>query len=229
MGSLIEYFKLKTATTVLEKSISHAQKAQECVRELNKGIQILLKEKDLEKSRESFKSVDLFEREADTLRRKIQKEISRGELSTSVRIDLSHLIKRQDDVADCATGVARRLNTIPIKFWEQCTEETLSLILEMMKRTETCVGLLDKIVIDLLGQRTRVKEYARDINRLEHEIDLINIDLRKSLQETDFDVNAFTIFTVGNTMDIMEAISDAIEGVADYIMQLLDSSKPVSD
>ena len=227
MGSLIEYFKLKTATTVLEKSISHAQKVQECVRELNSGIKTLLVEKDSENARKRFKSVDLFEREADELRRNIQKEISRGELSTSVRIDLSHLIKRQDDVADCATGVARRINTIPIKFWNQCTQETISLILEMMKNTEDCVELLDKIVIDLLGERKNVKPYARNINRLEHEIDLLNIRLRKSLQETDFSVNAFTIFTVGNTIDIMEAISDAIEGVADYIMQLLTSSKAI--
>lgn len=227
MGSLIEYFKLKTATTVLEKSISHAQKVQECVRELNSGIKTLLVEKDLENARKKFKSVDLFEREADELRRNIQKEISRGELSTSVRIDLSHLIKRQDDVADCATGVARRINTIPIKFWNQCTQETISLILEMMKNTENCVELLDKIVIDLLGERKNVKNQARTINRLEHEIDILNIRLRKSLQETDFSVNSFTIFTVGNTIDIMEAISDAIEGVADYIMQLLTSSKAI--
>jgi len=49
----------------------------------------------------------------------------------------------------------------------------------------------------------------------------LNIKLRKSLQETKYDVNFFTIFTVGNIFDILEAISDSIEGVADYIMVLL--------
>ncbi|MHA1803048.1 MAG: DUF47 domain-containing protein [Promethearchaeota archaeon] len=226
MGSLIEYFKLKTAASVLEKSISHAKKVQDCVRELNIGIQLLIKDKKVEEAHQKFKIVDKIEKEADELRRKIQKEISSGELSSSVRMDLSHLIRRQDGVADCATGVARRINTIPFKFWEECSEESKSIILEMMAKTEKCVEFLDKIVMDLLGERKNVKDYAREINSIEHEIDILNIALRKSFQETEFHVNAFTIFTVGNTMDIIEAISDSIEGVADYIMRLLTSSKP---
>ncbi|MFX1384867.1 MAG: DUF47 family protein, partial [Promethearchaeota archaeon] len=81
-----------------------------------------------------------------------------------------------------------------------------------------------KIVIDLLGQRQQVKAFAKEINLLEHEIDLANIKLRKSLQQTNYQINAFTVFTVGNTMDIIEAISDSIEIVADYIMQLLTTA-----
>ena len=97
----------------------------------------------------------------------------------------------------------------------------------MMEITVECVELLDKLVISLLETRERVKEIANKINRLEHEVDLLNIKLRKSLQETSYDVNSFTIFTVGNTIDIIEAISDAIESVADYIMLLLVSAKVV--
>ena len=85
-------------------------------------------------------------------------------------------------------------------------------------------GYLDKIVRDLLGDRKNVEDYNKQINLLEHKIDVLNIQLRKRLQETNYDVNSFTIFTVGNTFDILEAISDAIEEVADYIMQLLRSA-----
>ena len=66
-----------------------------------------------------FQNVDLLEGNADKLRREIQKDISSGELDPSVRTDLSHLIKRMDDVANCANGVARRVVTIPFSFWEQ--------------------------------------------------------------------------------------------------------------
>jgi uncharacterized protein Yka (UPF0111/DUF47 family) len=129
-----------------------------------------------------------------------------------------------DDVANCCTGVARRINTIPIKFWEQSNAETISLVTEMMKSTVECSRFLDKIVIDLLEERKNIKEYARQINQYEHKVDLLNIKLRKSLQETKYDVNYFTAFTAGNVFDIIEAISDAIEGVADYIMILLTSA-----
>ncbi len=224
MGSLIEYFKKKTATTVLEKAIKHAQKVQESVYKLNEGIITLLETKDLDKCADLFYGVDIFEKEADILRREILKDISKGELNPSVRTDLSHLIKRLDDVANCATGVSRRIETIPKKFWEQSSEETLNLISSMMDSTVKCAEYLDKIVIDLLGQRQHVETFAKEINLLEHEIDIMNIKLRKSLQDTSYNINPFTVFTVGNTMDIIEAISDSIEIVADYIMQLLTSS-----
>ena len=137
---------------------------------------------------------------------------------------MSHLIKRLDDVANCATGVARRIDTIAMTFWEQSSPETLELISKMMKVTVECGDYLDKIVIDLLGDRTNVKEYNNQINKLEHDVDVLNIRLRESLQYTNYDVNAFTVFTVGNTMDIIEAISDAMEVAADYIMLLLRSA-----
>ncbi len=227
MGSLIEYLKRETALNALEKTIEHAQKVQECVRVLDTGLQMLLNEKSLEKSYDTFHNVDVLEREADNLRRKIQQDISRGELDPSIRQNLSHLVKRMDDVANCCTGVARRIATVPINFWEQSSEETISLVSQIMTTTVECGELLDKIVMDLVEDRKNVKEIAGQINQYEHKIDLLNIQLRKSLQETHYDVNFFTIFTVGNIFDILEAISDSIEGVADYILVLLTSEKGI--
>jgi predicted phosphate transport protein (TIGR00153 family) len=225
MGSLIEFLKRENALNVLEKTIKHAQIVQECVRELEVGLKVLLNEENLEKSRENFNKVDLLEDEADKLRREILKDVSKGELNPSIRQNLSHLIKRLDDVANCSTGVARRVTTIPISFWEQSSEETVELILKIIETTVEAVDSLDKLVIDLVGERKSVKEYAGMINQLEHDVDLLNIKLRESLQKTKYDVNPFTIFTVGNIFDILEAISDSIEGVADYIIVLHTSSR----
>ena len=225
MGSLIEFLKRETALNVLEKTIKHAQIVQQCVRELEAGLKVLLKEENFEKSRENFNKVDLLEDEADKVRREILKDVSKGELNPSIRQNLSHLIKRLDDVANCSTGVARRITTIPYRFWEQSSEETLKIILKIIEITVEAVDNLDKLVIDLVGERKNVKEYAGRINQLEHDVDLLNIKLRESLQKTEYDVNFFTIFTVGNIFDILEAISDSIEGVADYIIVLLTSSR----
>ncbi|MFW9937543.1 MAG: DUF47 domain-containing protein [Candidatus Thorarchaeota archaeon] len=225
MGSLIEYLKRERTLKALEKSIKHAQIVQNCVKELNVGLNILLKEKDLQKAHDFLHNVDTLEGDADDLRREIQKDISRGELNPTIRQNLSHLIKRMDDVANCCTGVARRISTIPVKFWEQSSDLTVNLILEMSQTTVECVQYLDKIVIDLLGERNRIKEYAKLINQHEHKVDLLNIKLRQSLQETDYSINYFTAFTVGNVFDILEAISDSIESVADYIMVLFTSTE----
>jgi len=225
MGSLIEFLKRETALNVLEKTIKHAQVVQQCVKELEIGLKILLKEGNLEKSSKNFHKVDLLEDEADKIRREVLKDVSKGELNPSIRQNLSHLIKRLDDVANCSTGVARRIVTIPYRFWEQSSEETLKIILKIIETTVEAVENLDKLVIDLVGERTSVKDFAQKINQLEHDVDLLNIKLRESLQKTEYDVNFFTIFTVGNIFDILEAISDSIEGVADYIIVLLTSSR----
>ncbi len=224
MGSLIEFLKRETTLNVLEKTIKHAQIVQECVKELEVGLNLLLKEKNIEKANKKFIKVDLLEDDADRLRRRIQKDVSIGELNPSIRLNLSHLVKRLDDVANCSTGVARRIVTIPVSFWEQSSEETVSIILKIIETTVEAVEYLDKIVLDLVKERKNVREYAKLINQYEHEVDLLNIKLRKSLQETDYNINFFTIFTIGNIFDILEAISDSIEGVADYIMVLLTST-----
>ena len=97
--------------------------------------------------------------------------------------------------------------------------------MSLSSKNQDC--FLDKIVIDLLEERKNVKEYAKQINFHEHTVDILNIKLRKSLQETHYDVNFFTAFTAGNVFDILEAISDSIEGVADYIMVLLTSAERI--
>jgi predicted phosphate transport protein (TIGR00153 family) len=227
MGSLIDLKFKKSAENVLEMSINHAQKVQECVRELQKGINVLLEEKEQQKAYKIFKKVDSLENEGDGIRRKILRLISKSQLNPSVRGDLSHLIKNQDEVANCACGVARRIATIPNEFWEQSSEESIELIVKMADKTVDCVEYLDKIVNDLLHERKNIKNFYKKINKLEHDVDILNIKLRGNLQKTDYHVNAFTIFTVGNTIDIIEAISDSIETVADYIMSLLTSSNVI--
>jgi len=117
--------KRETAVNALEKSVKHAKIVQECIKNLDLGLQILLNEKNTEKSHDLFHKVDNLEREADNLRREIQKDVSSGELNPSVRQNLSHLVKRMDDVANCCTGVARRINTIPMKFWEESSEKKI--------------------------------------------------------------------------------------------------------
>lgn len=227
MGSLIEFLKREVALNALEKSINHAKIVQSCVEELGKGLTLLLKERKPDQAQEVFHQVDIIENNADKLRREIQKDVSRGELNPSVRQNLSHLVKRMDDVANCCTGVARRINTVPEKFWDQSSKETIQIVLEMMDNTVSCSKYLDKILIDLLEKRKNLKEYSRQINQYEHQIDLLNIKLRKNLQLTHYDVNQFTVFTVGNVFDILEAISDSIEGVADYIMVLVTSTESI--
>jgi predicted phosphate transport protein (TIGR00153 family) len=224
MGSLIEYFKEKTAENAIEKSIKHSKKAQQCVMELQKGIHALLIEKDYDGADKIFEEIDVIESEADTIRREILEDISKGELNPNVRMDLSHLIKRIDDVANCANGVGRRIGNIDKDFWNQSSQETIDYLLQEIDKTVECAELLDDIIINLSTSRDRIKELAIDINKIEHEVDVLSLKVRASLQKTNYSINIFTGVLIDSTLTFLDSISDSIEEVADYI-QLLTVSK----
>jgi predicted phosphate transport protein (TIGR00153 family) len=225
MGYLIEYFKQKTADNAIEKANNHVKKAQQCVFELKKGIHALLIEKNYENAENSFKMVDQIESEADAIRREILEDISKGELNPNVRMDLSHLIKRIDNVANCANGVGRRISAISKNFWEYISQESIDYIIQVIDKTAECVELLDNIITALAKTRENVKDLAIKINKMEHEIDVLSLKLKMSLQKTDFKINIFTGFLIANTLNILEAISDSVEEVADYIVLLTVSKR----
>ena len=211
IGSLIEYLKRETALNALEKTVKHVQKVQECVKELEKGLIMLLKEKNLEKTHDIFHNVDLLEGEADGLRRGLQRDISKGELDPSVRQNLSHLIKRIDDVANCCNGVARRIATVPVKFWEQSSEETINLIIDIMKTTVNCAQFLDKIVNDFVEERKNVKEIAGQINQREITRNAVNQDTNTELLQVASEVR--------DGLKSTEDLSKKLEGI-EYLVFL---------
>ncbi len=225
MGYLIEYFKAKTAENAIEKAHNHVKTAQQCVFELKNGIYALLIEKDYDKADKIFKNVDTIESEADAIRREILEDISKGELNPNVRMDLSHLVKRIDNIANCSNGVGRRISTISREFWEHCGQDSKDYILQMIDKTVECAGLLDDLFNALVKSRESVKDIAEHINKLEHEVDVLSLKLKESLQKNDFKINIFTGFFIGNTLNILEAISDSIEEVADYISLLTVSKR----
>lgn len=225
MGYLIEYFKAKTAENAIEKAISHAKKAQECVLVLQKGINALLLDKDYSKGSELLKDIDKIESDADDIRREILEDISKGELNPSVRMDLSHLVKRIDDVANCANGVGRLGSTVSREFWDQLSQETVNFIIEEMEKTVECATLLDNIIIALSESREDVKEISFKINELEHDVDVLSYKVKESLQKTKFKINIFTGILINNTLVFLDSISDAVEEVADYILLLTVSKR----
>lgn len=225
MGYLIEYFKAKTAENAIEKAHNHVKTAQQCVFELKNGIYALLIEKDYDKADKIFKNVDTIESEADAIRREILEDISKGELNPNVRMDLSHLVKRIDNIANCSNGVGRRIRTISRAFWENCGQDSKDYILQMIDKTVECAELLDDLLSALVKSRESVKGIAEQINKLEHEVDVLSLKLKESLQKNDFKINIFTGFFIGNTLNILEAISDSIEEVADYISLLTVSKR----
>lgn len=225
MGYLIEYFKQRTAENAIKKANTHAKTAQQCVFELKKGLYALLIESDYDKAEEIFKNVDQIESDADAIRREILEDISKGELNPNIRMDLSHLVKRIDNIANCSNGVGRRISVISREFWENCSQESKDYMLQIIDTTVECAELLDGLLTALIKSREKVKDIAIHINKLEHEVDILNLKLRESLQKTDFKINIFTGFLIANTLNILEAISDSIEEVADYILLLTVSKK----
>jgi len=77
----------------------HLASTSSIVRDSEKALSALVKN-DAEEMSACIERVAKNEREADTLRRKVMDEVSKGDLPPTAREDMMHLVKRVDMAAD---------------------------------------------------------------------------------------------------------------------------------
>ncbi|MCK5593362.1 DUF47 family protein, partial [Candidatus Bathyarchaeota archaeon] len=114
MSDLIKWFEKRRESKALATVQRHLALTARIVEELEKAIGAAIKEDEKEMQR-FIRRVASGEREADTLRRKVMDDISKGELSPIDRADLMDLVKRVDMVADWSRESTRILNAIQME------------------------------------------------------------------------------------------------------------------
>ncbi|MBD3194205.1 MAG: DUF47 family protein [Candidatus Lokiarchaeota archaeon] len=221
MSSLFEWFKSRNEETVINKTLIHMQKVLECVVEFQKGISFLIEEKDIDLALKVFFRVTELENQADSIRRNILNMISQAELSSTIRENLIHLVKRIDDVANATNAGARILIYMNHNDLFSLDEVIHEKLMEMAKKSVDCVKLLNQMVNQLLTEdEEEIKKIGDKINVIEHEIDEIHFGINRILVFNNMEVNPFSAIEIHNCITLVETISDNAEDVADYIVML---------
>lgn len=226
ISSLYDWFKSRNEETAINKTLIHVQKVLECVVEFQKGMAFLLEEKNVDLALKVFFRVNELEHQADGIRRNILNLLSKAELPSIIRENLTHLVKRIDDVANAANASARILIYMNFKDFLSLNDEIHKNILKMADISVNCVKKLNVMVNNLISaEDSGIQELGDEINRLEHDVDELHFSVNRHLVSDHPEINPFSAIMIHNSISAMEAISDNAEEVADYIIMLTIAKK----
>jgi predicted phosphate transport protein (TIGR00153 family) len=226
MSSLFEWFKSRNEETAINKTLVHMQKVLECVVEFEKGLSFFIEEKNVDLALKVFFRVGELEHQADGIRRNILNMLSQAELTPTIRVNLTHLVKRIDDVANAANASSRILIYMNHADFLKLDKEVHAKILEMAEISVETVKLINQMVNDLMAAKEEeIQKLGEDVNTLEHKCDELHFAINRILVSNHPDINPFSAIEIHNCIYELENISDNAEDVADYIIMLTISKR----
>ena len=227
MSTLFEWFKSRNEENAMNKTLVHTQKVLEWVVEFEKGLSYFLEERNTDLALKVFFRVTELEHQADGIRREILNMLSKAELTPIIRENLTHLVKRIDDVANAANASARILIYMNHNDFLKLGDEVHKKILEMAKTSVTAVKKLNVMVNKLLtSEEEEIQSLGEDVNSLEHKCDELHFAINRILVNNNPNINPFSAIEIHDCIVEIENISDNAEEVADYIIMLTVSKRP---
>jgi predicted phosphate transport protein (TIGR00153 family) len=182
------------------------------VEDLENAIAAAIK-MDKKEMQKCIERVTSGEKEADTLRRNVMDDISKGELSPIERVDLMDLVKRVDMVADWSRESTRVLGAIPM---EHVPESIKDEFIEMVKNVKGCTVSLQKCVNKMMEKPEDALQAADAVEREEEKVDDIHEKARALLGKEELP-RAGVAILVSQLFEALEMIADACEDACDQV------------
>ncbi|MFX1519998.1 MAG: DUF47 domain-containing protein [Promethearchaeota archaeon] len=211
MSGLLEWFKSRRESEVIRKTREHALKVNHVVHETQAFIEKKLKGKTPERTQIR---TEQLEKEADFLRREIFSILTTGEIDPNAREDLMHIVKRMDDVANNANASVRRMSLLNV---ENFPEELKNLVLKMMSFSLECSDMLKECIEKLGISKSDVIRLTDLIGTREHQVDLLNSEVKSFLLKAKLTTNPFEAIVVLEFIERIENTADACEDTADIV------------
>jgi predicted phosphate transport protein (TIGR00153 family) len=204
---------------------NNAKAVHEVVKKFEELVTAYFSEEDLEKAEALGREVSSLETRADKGRRDFLALMMKGAFLPAFRGDLAWLAERLDRVADTAEGAMRSILLRKqlleaLKRAEKRSRkvrEWRSRFLRMAKLTTTTVEILRESVEALEKDIGTALRKAKDVDSLEHQIDLLEEATVSDLYELEklFDPLSVVQFAdilrrIGNISDRAEDMSDSI-------------------
>jgi predicted phosphate transport protein (TIGR00153 family) len=182
------------------------------VEDLEKAITAALK-LDEKEMRKHIETVTKGEKEADTLRRKVMDQISKGELSPTDREDLMRLVKTVDMVADWSRESTRILGAILMQHVPQTIKNKLS---DMTKSVKECARSLQKCVNKMMTKPEEALQAADTVEREEEKVDDTHEQARILLGKEDLPKAGIAVL-ISQLFEAIEMIADSCEDACDQV------------
>ena len=212
MSDLVKWFEKRRETKTLATVQRHLALTTEIVEDLEKAA-IAAVEHDNEEMRRSIERVTREEKEADTLRRRVMDEISKGELSPTDREDLMGLVKKVDMVADWSRESTRILGATPMQHVPKPIKTEL---LEMVRSVKECARSLQKCVNKMMTKPEEALQAADIVEREEEKTDDIHERARILIGNEDIPKAGVAVL-ISQLFEAIEMIADSCEDACDQV------------
>jgi predicted phosphate transport protein (TIGR00153 family) len=216
LSELVKWFEKRREIKALTTVQRHLALTTGIVEDLENAISAAIG-KDEREMRNCVGRVASGEKEADSLRRKVMDEISKGELSPMDREDLMDLVKRVDMVADWSRESTRILGAIPM---EQVPDSIKNEIMVMVRSVKECAVSLQKCVNKMMTRAEEALLAADAVEREEEKVDDIHEKARTLLGKEDI-ARAGVAILVSQLFEAIEMIADACEDACDQVRVIM--------
>ena len=219
MKSIESWLKTRRKVQAIQLTAEHAKSAVDASEHLERCIQYALEGRKADVAR-TFSILQIKERDADTLKRRIIDELAKGDLPPSEREDLMRLAKSVDQVIDWMNETGRIIVEFELS---QMSSEVKSIVPNMMSVVVRCVRNLNDCVYKLTERQfNEVLDAADSVERLEEEMDSLYQKGRGILAKlTNVDVGQAILLS--QFFDAMETITDRREDACDEIRVIIVS------
>jgi len=220
----VDWFRKTRKLRAIRMIVDQSELAMKCVDSLEQAIRAVV-ETDVRNAEKFLEFVKIYEKEADSVRRRIMEELAKGELPSAIRGDLMRLARQIDLIADWSR-IAGRLIRILLadlpKIFNNY-EELRNGVLNMMRKVRGTSSTLNEAIKDFYDKRVKLAfEKADEVERLEREID----DLYEKVRMTYVRVNNMKVggtILLGQLLDAIENIADRCEDSCDQLRVVLIS------
>lgn len=215
MSELMKWFEKRRESKAMLSMQRHLALTMTAVEDMERAVKaaVALNEKE---TKEAIDRVTSSEREADRLRRTVMTELAAGELPSTDREDLMHLMKRVDMVADWSRESTRVLSGISMKDVPESLREAA---VKMAEGVRECAKALRKAISRMSEKPEEAMQAADEVERLEEHVDDL---FEKSRQLLGKEQN----LSVGPAILINE-LYEAIEMVADWCEDACDQIRVI--
>jgi predicted phosphate transport protein (TIGR00153 family) len=216
LSDLVRWFEKRRETKALRTIQRHLSLTIGIVEDLEEAI-VAAVENDEKEMRNCIERVEKTENEADSLRRRVMDEVSKGELAPSDRVDLMDLIKRVDMVADWSRESTRVLGAIQM---EQVPGSVKDEFIEMVRGVKQCTFSLQKCVNKMMTKPEEALQAADEVEREEEKVDEIHEEARKLLGKEELP-RAGVAVLISQLFEALEMIADACEDACDQVRVIM--------
>jgi len=204
---------------------SNAKAVHEVVKKFEEFITAYFSEENLDKAETLGREVSSLETKADKGRRDFLALLSKGAFLPAFRGDLAWLAERLDRVADTTEGAMRAVllrkqllqalkkaekRSRRVKEWRSRFVKMAELTTETVEVLREAVEALEKDIDTALRK-------AKDVDSLEHEVDLIEEDTVNDLYELEKLFDPLSVIQLSDVLRRMGNITDRAEDMSDSI------------